>query len=275
MNNNPTYAFLHPVEAWTYRKHLAFIKRFGLTIIQEARKRQVTLSASSNKFLSILDLILSIGGSNPEEALSDAQILDELMTFFLAGHETTASTVSFLIRELGRKENAEKRRRMTEEIRGVIGLKPISELDTEDFNKMTYTSLCIKETLRLYPVGPGSIRITTEDETIGGYRVPKDTRIFVSFFNIQRNPKYWPNPTQFIPERFETESDRSAFLYLPFSSGPRICVGQQFAQIEIKVVLSAFVNEFDWELAEETPGDFSASVTLRPKPFTIRLQSVQ
>ena len=179
--------------------------------------------------------------------LSEEDLIDDFVTFFSSGHESTSSTLSFCVLELAHNQNALSQ--VEQEIKEVLGTR--NDVIYEDLPKFKYLDCCLKETLRLYPPAPGIIRITPDNVTLGGYQIPKGTTTSASPFVMGRHPAFWDNPGDFIPERWEglnDESSISACVYFPFSLGPRNCIGQQFAMMESKVVLAKFLNMFNFKL---------------------------
>jgi cholesterol 24(S)-hydroxylase len=192
----------------------------------------------------ILGHILSDGR---DPTLSEEDLIDDFVTFFSSGHETTSSTLSFCVLELAHSPDAVTRIRR--EIKEVLGTG--YDVTFEDLPRLKYMDCCLKETLRLYPPAPGIIRITPEDVTLDGYEIPKGTTTSASPFVMGRHPAFWNNPGDFIPERWESLGDENpvtACIYFPFSLGPRNCIGQQFAMMESKVVLAKFLKVFTFEL---------------------------
>ncbi|KAI9136806.1 cytochrome P450 [Paraphysoderma sedebokerense] len=183
-------------------------------------------------------------------------------------------------------KHPEVKQKMYDEIDSVLGDRLVATY--EDQTKLTYTSMVIKETLRLFPVGPGTARKPTTDLQIGKYFIPKDTSILVDFILLHRNPKYWDNPHEFKPERFDRDSgdnedgkgkpDLNVYTYTPFSAGPRICIGKPFAELEMKILLAMFCKSFDFEIATDSAPDvppherFTTSITMRPMSYTVKLK---
>ena len=137
---------------------------------------------------------------------------------------------------------------MVEEAEETLGFRQF--VNYEDLGKLHYTGLAMKETLRLYPSVPILTRVMPEDGELGGHLIPAGTTIHVHPYTMHRHPKYWKDPEKFQPERFggEGSEEISHFTYLPFSSGPRSCIGQTFAQFECKVLISRFLKSFKFKL---------------------------
>ena len=182
-----------------------------------------------------------------DSTLSEEDLIDDFVLFFSAGHQTTASTLSFCVLELAHNQNALAQ--VQQEIDEVLGTR--NDVIYDDLQKLKYLDCCLKETLRLYPPAPGIIKITPENVTLAGYYIPKGTTTSASPFVMGRHPAFWDNPGDFIPERWEgldVESSILACTYFPFSLGPRSCIGRQFAMMESKVILAKFLKMFHFKL---------------------------
>jgi len=138
----------------------------------------------------------------------------------------------------------------------------------EQLNQLHVTDQVIKETLRIYPPIHVGNRFALEDLNLQGYQVPAGTRVMDSIYLTHRDKKYWPEPEQFCPERFERsqEHDRPPLAYVPFGGGPRNCIGAAFAQIESKVVLARLFQCFDFQLLNEHEIYPYMGATLEPRP---------
>jgi cytochrome P450 len=196
--------------------------------------------------------------------MSDAQLRDEVMTLFLAGHETTAIALSWTCFLLA--ENPGIEAKLVEELRTVLGDR---EPTVEDLPLLRYTEMILKESMRLYPAVWGIGRRAVADCEIGGYRVTAGTNIFIFQSLTQRDPRFFSNPDAFDPERWREDPVRSGkiprFAYFPFGGGPRVCVGAAFAMLEATLLLAMIQQKFHLDLVHGHPVQALASVTLRPK----------
>ena len=219
--------------------------------------------ASNHARRDLLDTLLNVRDAE-SKPMSDAQLRDEVMTLFLAGHETTAIALSwtcFLI-----AQNPEIEAKLVEELCEVLGDR---EPTIEDVPRLRYTEMILKESMRLYPAVWGIGRRAIADCEIGGYRVAAGTNIFVFQFLTQRDPRFFPNPDTFDPERWREDPVRTGkiprFAYFPFGGGPRVCVGASFAMLEATLLLAMIQRKVHLELVPGHVVKPVASVTLRPQ----------
>lgn len=200
-----------------------------------------------------------MAATDPETgtALSDAEIADELIVFLFAGHDTTATTLAYALWQLGRHPDLQER-----VAREVAALPPRS-LQSDDVGALGYTTQVLKESLRLCPPGPTGTRLTTRDVAVGGYRVPARTMLLFGRLTVQRDPTLWEDPLTFDPDRFAPERSRelSRWQYLPFGGGPRSCIGDHFAMLEMTLALATIVRS---HRIESACADFPLAV-----PFTM------
>ncbi|KAL6174955.1 hypothetical protein ACLB2K_051600 [Fragaria x ananassa] len=171
-----------------------------------------------------------------------------LHDMFVAGTVTTSTTMEWLMTELAR--NPSTMEKVQKEIRSVVGNK--RRVDENDITQMHYLKCVIKETLRLHPVAPLLVpRETSGAVELGGYHIPAKTTVFVNAFAIQRDPKFWERPDEFLPDRFEGNSvdfRGEDFQFVPFGGGRRRCPGQAFAVASLECVLANLLYWFDWKL---------------------------
>nr|QUF59386.1 cytochrome p450 CYP3049C1 [Brachionus angularis] len=211
------------------------------------------------------DILTAIVKSCKQDELDLEALVDDFITFFNAGQETTANSLAFCFLELGR--NPQVFAKLREEIDRVIGAK--NEVSYDDMTLLEYTGCVFKETLRLWPPAPEIIRVSDQDFYINGLKIPKNTQINLSPHFSGRNPKYFPNPDEFRPERFlKEDTDISNYTYFPFSVGPRNCIGKNFAFIESKVFIAKFVQNFEFRLDPNQSMKACLLTTLRPKDGT-------
>ncbi|KAM5569182.1 cytochrome P450 71A1 [Rosa sericea] len=171
---------------------------------------------------------------------------------FIGGSDTTSATLEWLMAELVRNPNVMEK--VQQEVRRVVGQK--AKVDMDDINRMDFLKCVIKETMRLHPSGPLLLpRETIEGVTLGGYYIPAKTRVIVNAFAIQRDPKFWDKPEEFLPDRFKDNSidfNGQDFQFIPFGGGRRGCPGQAFAVATTEYVVANLLYWFDWKLPSGT-----------------------
>lgn len=211
----------------------------------------------------LLSLLLHAQDADDGTRMTDQQVRDEAMTLFLAGHETTALTLSWTWYLLARHADAEATLR--KEVAEVVG----DRLPTfSDVARLRYTDAVLNEAMRLYPPAYVIGREALADCTVGGHHVPRGTTVLMSQWVVQRDPRFFPEPEQFRPERWLGDAARQIpkFAFFPFGGGPRLCVGNTFAMMEMALVLATLTPRFQFAIdpgVEVTP---SPEFTLHPKP---------
>ncbi|XP_030250032.1 cytochrome P450 4T8 isoform X2 [Sparus aurata] len=211
---------------------------------KEALKEEKELDRiQAKRNLDFLDILLLARDEN-QQGLSDEDIRAEVDTFMFEGHDTTASGLSFILYSLACHPEHQKMCR--EEI--MQALEGKDTMEWEDLSKIPYTTMCIKESLRLYPPVPGMNRKTTKPITFfDGRTLPAGSFVGTSVYGIHRNAAVWENPDVFDPLRFlpENTSRRSPHAFVPFSAGPRNCIGQNFAMNELKVATALTLKKYE------------------------------
>nr|XP_012222591.1 PREDICTED: cytochrome P450 4C1-like [Linepithema humile] len=195
---------------------------------------------TQKKRLAMLDLLIAASQNNE---LSDLDIREEVDTFMFEGHDTVAIGTCFAILLIA--EHKDIQDRIRSEVSAVMQEND-GKLTMAALNNMPYLERCLKESLRLYPSVPFISRVLSEDVKLQSYLVPSKTVLFMPIYDIHRDPNFWPQPDVFDPDRFlpENSQNRHPFSYLPFSAGPRNCIGQRFAMLELKAVIAPLVYNF-------------------------------
>jgi len=194
--------------------------------------------------------------------MTDEQLRDEAMTIFLAGHETTANALTWTWYLLS--QHPESEARFHAEVDEVLnGALPTAE----DFPRLRYTEMIFAEAMRLYPPAWVFGRRALGDYQINGYAVPARSILLMSPYIIHHDPRFFPDPYRFDPERWtpEARESRPKFSYFPFGGGPRLCIGESFAWMEGALVLATIAQRFRMRLAPGHPVEMWPLVTLRPK----------
>uniref|UniRef100_A0A4W5RSE2 Cholesterol 24-hydroxylase n=1 Tax=Hucho hucho TaxID=62062 RepID=A0A4W5RSE2_9TELE len=221
-------------------------------------ERKMAIQNGEDVPKDILTQILKTAGKEENTENEDEELmLDNFVTLFVAGQETTANQLAFAVMELGRLP--EILANVKQEVDDVIGMK--QEISFDDLGKMTYLSQVLKETLRLYPTAPGTSRFIPNDITINGIPIPAGFNSYV----CGRLDKFFEEPLKFDPERFHPDTAKPYYCYYPFALGPRSCLGQSFAQMEAKVVMAKLLQRFDFSLLPGQSFDILDTGTLRPK----------
>jgi cytochrome P450 len=210
------------------------------------------------------DLLSTLLQSQDEDGshMTDRQLRDEVMTLFLAGHETTAITLTWSWYLLAINPEAEQK--FHHELKEVLdGRTPTAA----DLPRLKYTEQIAKESMRLYPPAYGVGRQAIEDCEIGGFRIPAKSQVFAFQWVTQRDPRYFEEPEKFKPERWTEEFNGRLpkYAYFPFGGGPRACIGNSFAMMEIVLVLATIGQKFQLSLASNQTVEVLPALSLRPR----------
>ena len=203
---------------------------------------------------------LLIAARDGEEALDDAEIRDQVLIFLLAGHDTTAIALTFALHLLGQHPAVQERVRA--EANEVAGDRTPGAADVE---RLAYTTMVLKEAMRLYPPAWATGRRVAAGDELGGYAIPPGAEVMVSPWVTHRHPEFWDAPERFEPERFtpEAEAARHRHAYFPFGAGPRACIGQYFSMLEATILLAVIVRDHELtSLADSVP--LAPRITLHP-----------
>lgn len=212
------------------------LKKTTRDFIRQRRERKT----DAGDLLSML--LMATDDEGDRKGMTDEQVLDEVMVLFLAGHDTTASALIWTWYCLAQHPEIEKK--IVEEIQSVCGTRTPA---FADLNKLKYLKQVIQEVLRLYPPAIGVFaRQPVEDLTIAGYHVPKNSFVYAFSYATHRDARWFAQPEKFDPERFSPEREKSIppFAYFPFGGGPRVCIGQNFAMMEMQLILSTLLQRF-------------------------------
>jgi cytochrome P450 len=233
-----------------------FLDSLVYRIISERRAQ-----GNSTQHTDLLSLLMGAMDEDGSQ-MTPQQLRDETMTIFLAGHETTALTLGwtwFLL-----SENRAAEARLHEELRGVLGGRAP---EIKDLERLPYLQAVVNEVLRLYPAAYLLARTSIAPSTMGGYELPTGSTILASQWVMQRDARYYDDPDAFRPERWldGLMGRLPAGAYFPFGDGPRRCIGQSFALMELALVTAAVAQHFRFRLVPGHPVVPEPLVTLRPK----------
>ncbi|XP_058062988.1 cytochrome P450 4d1-like [Anopheles bellator] len=226
------------------------------------------------KKMAFLDMLLqsTIDG----QPLTDLEIREEVDTFMFEGHDTTTSAISFLLQSLAK--NPDVQQKTFEEVLSIVGGDRTTPITMAMLNDMHYLDLVIKETLRMFPSVPLIGRKMGQTTEINGKTFPAGANAIVMPFFLGRNPEFYPDPEKFDPERFNVETSAektNPYQYIPFSAGPRNCVGQKFAIAEIKSITSKILRHYEvLSPLEKYDERLTSELILRPENgIYVRLKS--
>jgi cytochrome P450 family 4 subfamily V len=251
-------------EGFKWRRLIKTVHQLPERLIRERRKfiEEHGEEIGEKRRLDFLDMLLTVTDENGE-GLSELAIRNEVDTFLFEGHDTTAAALSWTIYCLA--SNPEYQARARAEVDMTLNPNHDEPTYEEARNGFEFLEACIKESLRLFPSVPFITRNNESEIKLCGYNIPAGTEIVLLIYAIQRSARYWSNPNQFNPDRFATEGIKHPFSYTPFSAGHRSCVGQVFAMLEEKTILSMLLYHFEFELDHSKPIDPETYIILRPR----------
>lgn len=237
-----------------YRNAVRHLNRVVDTLISDRRR-------NGGGEGDLLDMLLQARDADTGKRMNERQLRDEVMTILTAGYETTARALSwtwYLI-----DANPHVREKLEQEVDRLNGRTPAFG----DLGALSYTSMVIQEAMRLFPPVWGLSRLVAEDDEVGGYRVPKGSRVVISQYVTHRHPDFWEEPETFDPERFtpEKSAGRPRYAYFPFSGGPRQCIGNNFAIMEATLILATVARRYRLTLVPGHPIEPEPSFTLRSR----------
>ncbi len=219
--------------------------------------------ASGEDTGDLLSMLLLAQDEETGGAMTDEQVRDECLTLFLAGHETTANALVWAFYLLSQNPSAEAK--FHAELDEILADKPVTP---DDYPRLKYTEQVFAEAMRLFPPAWTVGRLSTEDHEFGGFHIPEKSLVLASQFVMHRDPRFWENPEEFAPERWDEISIKEAgnkFTYFPFSKGVRSCIGESFAWMEGVLLLAILGRRWKLKLLPEQKIATQAMITLRPK----------
>ncbi|XP_064457757.1 cytochrome P450 4V2-like [Ornithodoros turicata] len=247
------YLYQMTEEGRLYYNDIRSIHTFTKKVIRERKETKLAelqlIDPSTDTDLKkrpvFLDLLLAHHIN--DNSISEEDIREEVDTFMFEGHDTTAAAICWCIYLLGQYKNAQ--RKVHDELDAIFGNDHSRYATVEDLRDMRYLECCIKESLRLFPSVPIIGREVQKEFTVNGNVIPDGTVVVIFSYALHRDKDTFPKPEEFIPERFSPENSlgRHPFAYVPFSAGPRNCIGQRFAMMEEKIVLSSLFRHFSVE----------------------------
>lgn len=238
-----------------FKKDMTVLNDVVLKAIANRRK-------SKEKHPDLLQMMMDATYEDSNEQMNDQQLMDEMITMFSAGHETSANALAWTLHLLA--QHPEIVAKMRAEIQTVVGDKLPG---FQDIRQLTYIRQVIDEGMRLYPPVWGVSRTALDDDEYRGIKIKKDDVVFCLIYNAHRREDLYENATEFNPDRFTPEKTKAMpkMSYLPFGGGPRLCIGNMFALMEMQLILVGLLQRFDLELVKGQNIDMEALVTLRPR----------
>jgi cytochrome P450 len=218
----------------------------------------------------LLSRLIAARDSETGQAFTAREVRDELITIFMAGHETTATAMTWIWYLLAR--HPVERERLHDELDRVLGGRTPGQ---EDLASLPFTRRVVDESLRVLPPTPGiSARVAREADELDGVKVPKGAYLVVLPWVLQRHRRTWGEPERFDPDRWlpERSAARPRLASMPFGAGPRVCIGQRLAETEIMLILATLAQHYQLDLASDAPVELRHNVTIRPKgglPMTL------
>jgi len=252
-------------------RNLQFVYKFrslaGLVREMIARRR----ARPEEEHFDYLAMLMSARDKESGRGMGEGELIDEILTLIVAGHETTASGLNWTWYLLS--QHSEVEARLHAELDAAQELAAPSLVQVE---ALTYTQQIVNEALRLYPPGWVLSRRTIEPDVLGGYALPARTNVLLPLYLIHRHPRFWSNPETFDPDRFapEHEAERPRFAYMPFAAGPRHCIGETFALYEMLVHLYKVARRYRLRYVPDKPLELEAQINLRTRhPLHMRLEA--
>lgn len=248
-----------------FQQSLDFLHSLIVTVIEEKREKMAADRTGKGSSMDLLEKLLLAKDVETGAGLSKTQIRDHVMTFMLAGHETTAANLMWILLSLAKDPYIQTKARQ-EVMSHLPDLgQPITY---EDIEQMPYINCVVKEGLRLYPPAPVVLRQATKHMTLcDRFDIPKDTIINISIGALHRNPAYWgEDAEEFRPERFLDEERIPQQAYQPFISGPHMCIGYKFSLLEARLALALMLRHFEFSPLPDVTYRKRQMVTMRPDP---------
>lgn len=249
---------------WEHQKLIKILHKFSTNVIKK-RKENFKENTDKKRRMALLDLLITAQKS--EKSISDQGIREEVDTFMFEGHDTTTACISFTLMLLACHANVQNK--VVDELQTIFA--DSKRMPTfNDLQNMHYLEQVLKESLRIYPSVPFISRVAEEDfQTSSNYTIPKGTILQLHIYDLHHNKEFFSNPEEFDPERFSAENSkgRHPFAHIPFSAGPRNCIGQRFAFLEVKTIISSILRNFEL-LPIDTPSSVQiiSHLVLKSKP---------
>lgn len=249
---------IFPIPYWAptitnvkFNHHYKNLDRIVKKLIKEEKENPKTSK------ISVLQKLVHAKDDETNFSFNDEQLRDEVLTMMLAGHETSAHTLTWIFGLLAKHQSVQER--IYQNILKNDGADPQNYMENIEFLKCV-----IFESMRLYPAFPVLSRKTAVDIKLGDYQIPKNTNVVIPIYVMQRNEEYWENAKDFQPERFLSESAEKSYAFLPYSRGPRRCIAELFANTEMAIIVVELLKKFKITLPGRVLPEEEAFVSLKP-----------
>ena len=233
-------------------------RQLGKILLQLISKRR----EQKTECIDFLAMFMDSRDKETGEAMTDNELIDELMTMIVAGHETSAITLTWVWYFLSQYEDVEKK------VHAEVDSASYKDIPAfEDLDQLKYVRQVVEESLRYYPPVWLFTRKAINDDQLGDFFIPAGSDIFISPYYLHRHKEFWPEPEQYNPERFIEEAVKQQHkqAYIPFSVGPRRCVGDFFAQVEMQMHIGLMARHFRLQLVDNRPVELAPEINMRNK----------
>ncbi len=245
---------------WVPTKANREFKQINETIVNALSTIMDDRRKSTEPHNDLLEMLL--GMVDVEDGFTQTQMIYEMSSIVFAGHETTATTLTWLLYAL--TQNPDVEQKLVAELDSVLGGRTPS---MEELADLPYLNQVINETLRMYPAAVATTRKAIEADEIGGYTVRAGENVFINIRGIHMDERYWDNPKRFDPERFSAENsaNRHKWAFIPFLNGPRKCIGEPLSRVEMQLILATMLQRFRFRLPAGATVEEEAGFVLQPK----------
>ena len=242
------------------RAAVARMRQMTMDVLQECR-------ANPDRDAPLVKALLAAADPDTGQTLSDDDICNDLLIFMLAGHDTTATTLTYALWQLGRHPE------MQDRVAAEVAALGDRELTPDDVSRLTYTAQVLNESLRLCPPAAGVGRTATQDIMVDGYRVEAGSIVAIGISAVHRDPTLWDHPLAFDPDRFSPENSkiRDRWQFIPFAAGPRSCIGEHFAMLVTTLALATIVRANRIESLDDDFPLESPYTTVAKGPIPVRV----
>jgi cytochrome P450 len=241
-----------------YWKNCEIFDNIINSIIERRRKQIMTHNAPND----LLTMLMESYDEDTKSSMSQKQLRDEVATLFMAGHETSAQTLSWTLYHLAASKEI-----YTKIKKEVIQILDSSQPSFENIASLTYTNQVLQETLRHYPPIWALVRRPLLNDYIDGLHLATGSNVLLNIYGLHHHPTYWQTPQTFNPSHFDKEAEQSRppYVFIPFGAGPRLCLGHSFAMLVMKIVVTRLVMAFEFSVPEGYVPAIEPNITLRAK----------